>query len=474
MAWNRRELLGALGTGSASTLLWALGCGGRSVVAPRAPAQRATEVRGWLRDAVARLVEVYPGAHALAVTRRRTTAAIDVLGTGVARARRDGVVLTVRDRRGGWREHVTGDLSEEGVRAAVRALRVTGPPAHVDFPAPPPPSEAPPPIDEAALSNRVRAIMRRDRNGSSRIVYAAALIDIDDVTLWSVAPDHDREHHSRRVLQRATRAAWNGTRPVVSEVERGWVGALDDQALSTREVTGASEDALHLMTPGVLPEGDATVVLDPGVTATILDAAVRGLLTSTAARRPEVARRLEQSANLAPPLIDLVDDPTVAAAYGGFAFDDTGAPAAPTSLVTRGSVTGRLEQPRRAGHVGELAPAPSHLRLTPGEASVKDLSTDGWRLEGKVRATFDPSSDQIVVGAARAYELQQGHTTGRVFADVELVGELGVLLGAVTGISTDVATHVIRSEAGGEPRWASISTPWVRTRGFVRARGRTT
>src|SRR5512142_1925007 len=51
---HRRDVLGALGVASASTLLWALGCGPHVPTIRRAP-QVSGEVRTWLHDAVARL-----------------------------------------------------------------------------------------------------------------------------------------------------------------------------------------------------------------------------------------------------------------------------------------------------------------------------------------------------------------------------------------------------------------------------------
>jgi predicted Zn-dependent protease len=489
VSWNRREMLGGLGVASASTLLWALGCG-----APHKPVttplQVSGEVRSWLRDAVSRLAAVYPSVHALAVTRRRTTAAIDVLGTGVARARRDGVVLTVRDAAGLWHEQVTADLTQRGIAAAVRVLVGTSAKrASIDFGPDPQVPGQPAPIDDNALKNRVGHINRNDHATSSRIVYAAALIDVDDVTVWSIAPGHDREQYFRRVRKRATRAAWNGTRPVVSEVERGWTGELDDQMLEIADVTGASTRALQLMTPGAFADGDHVVVLEPSIVATVVDAAVRGLFTSTAGRRPEVARRLALGATVASPLLTLVDDPTTAGAYGASTFDDEGEPAASITLLDAGRVAGRLGDRAavaaklsaasgracRPGHVGDIAPAPTHLRLAPGTETAKQiLGAAGWILEGTAGAVFDPSSDRIVIGAARARELKNGSETGRVYADVELVGDLATLLANVTAVASESGTTVIRDEVAGEPRWRSIAVPWLRTHGFVRARRRAT
>jgi predicted Zn-dependent protease len=474
---DRRELLGAFGIAGASTLLWATGCGGRQGAVKRKP-QVGDEVRTWLRDAVAKLAAVYPGVHALAVTRRRTTAAIDVVGTGVGRTRRDGIVLAVRDRDGQWREHATSELTAAGVAASVRALvRPSTRPARVTFPSPPPKPTAPTIPDDAALEKYVRAMTAADSLLNSRIVYAAAIIDIDDATVWSVSPQHDQEQRQVHVRKRAIRAAWAGTRPVVTEAERGWVGGIEDYELGPK-VEEATAAALLLTTPGTFDDKAYDVILDPSVTASLIDAGTRALLTTSAARRPEVQRRLAVGSNLAAPLITLVDDPTVPAAYGGFAFDDEGQAAAAMTLLDEGRVVGVLGDAgkgrgRRPGHLGAVEAGPSHLRLAAGTIDWKSMRGDGFILEGAQHAVFDPTTDRIVISAARARELRGGVDTGRVYADVELVGALAALLASVSGVAKETQIVSYRDELDGEPRWRSVEAPYVRARGVVRMRRRT-
>lgn len=463
-------MLQALGL-SAGSLAWAFGCGSSRPQVHRADGEDRGEIRNWLRDGVARLAAVYPSVHALAAIHHRTTAAIDVLGTGVARARRDGAVFTVRDAEGTWREHVTNDLSRNGIRAAVTVLAGSGDQrASIKFPPPPGAALGLVRIDDTALYDAVAAIASADTITSSRIVYAAAMIDVDDVTTWSIAPDHDREQRVRRVRKRVTRAAWNGARPVVSELERGWTGELGDQQLSAQDVSAVSAAALLQMTPGRFEDGERSVVLAPSVSAAIVEIAVRGLFGAVASRRPEVARRLAATSGKASALLTLVDDPTVPGAYGGFAFDDEGKPGAPITLVEQGRITGRLARGRRAGHLGPLEPAPSHLALAPGAFTLGQLSGEGWLLEGRVTAAFDPSSDRIVIGVARARELDNGSETGRVFPEVELVTDLAGLLARVDGVGQHTVTSVMRDERGGAPLWRSIAAPHLRTRGVLRGR----
>lgn len=468
---DRRELLHALGIAGASSIVAA--CAGRSRTV-RARPQVRDDVRTWLREAVAKLAAVYPGVHALAVSRRRTTAGIDIIGTGITRARRDGIVLAVRDRDGQWREHVTSELTSAGVAASVRALAGRDPrPGRVTFPSPPPAPDAPAIPDDVLLEKRVRAIAQADPSINSRIVYAAALIDIDDATVWSISPHHDREQRLVRVRKRAIRAAWAGTRPIVAEAERGWIGGVDDHELGAK-AQAATAAALLLTTPGTFDDREVDVVLDPSVTANLIDVAARAMLTTSAARRPEVKRRLVLNARLAAPFVTLVDDPTVPNAYGGFAFDDEGQPAQAQTLIEEGRVIGVLGdgRGRRPGHVGPIEATPSHLRIAAGTDSWETLIGDGFLLEGGQHAVFDATTDRVVISAARARVLEKGADTGRVFADVELVGNMAALLTNVSGVAKETTVVSYRDEVDGEPGWRSVEAPYLRTRGTVRMRRR--
>lgn len=465
MTWNRREVLATLGVGAAHALL---GCAGSQGPVAR-PSVDPGEVRTWLRDAVARLYAAgFTHAHALAVTRRRTSAALDVLGAGVSRSRTDGVVLST-----GTAEQVTSDLSRAGVLAAARALAgKLGGPGKLEFGPAAPRLAEPRVLADHELLERVAKLAGRDPDLSSRIVYSAALIDVDDAQVWAIGPGHDLEQRTIRVRKVLTRVAWNGTRPVVSEVARAWAGAVDDQHLSDAEVIAARENALLLTTPTAFPDGEHAVALEPSVVAVLVDAAVRTLLTTSAARRPEVARRLALGRTVAAPVLTLVDDPASKGAYGGFAFDDRGVPASPTPLLDRGQVAGVLAPRRRAGHVGRLEPAPSHLRLAPGTAAREGLLPDGFDLEGGTAATVDPASDRVIVAAARAHELKGGTRTGRVYADLELVGELGPLLASVTAATATTQSFGMRDEIDHRPRFRSIEAPWLRAHATLRARRR--
>lgn len=473
---NRRELLGGLGIASASTLLATFGCGAKQQQQATRAKVVSIEARTWLREAVERLAAHFPAVHVLAVMRRRSTAAIDVLGIGGLQERRDGAVLTVRERGGIVREEVTSDLTAAGLTAATRRLiGASKKLATLRFPAPlRSDASTPGRIDDPELRTRVEELATLDKP-ESRIVYAAALVELDDATVWSIAPDHDREQRLVRIRERVVRAAWNGPRAMVGEASGAWLGTFADRGLDRAAIDRANAHALELMTPGRFEEWRGAVLLDPSVTATLVDAAVRALLTASAARRPEQRRRVVIGAPVAAPLVTLVDDPTAARAYGGFQFDDAGVPAQKQMLLDGGKVAGILGagRTRRAGHVGLAESAPSHLVVAHGAAPHGSLLDSGLLLEGGTTATVDASSTRVVIGAARAREIKGGDRTGRVYPDVELVGELAAVLASVSAISSDSRTFGLRGERDGEPSWSSVDAPWLRVEGTVRTRRQT-
>lgn len=467
-------MLASLGVASAQVLL---ACGAPVRQVRRRTAAVHPEIRTWLHDAVATLRGAgFAGVHVLAVSSQRTTAAIDVLGAGVARAQHDGLVLTVQGRDGSVREQVTNDLTRDGIMAAVKGLAGDTKAASVDFGRPPPALAALKPdpelMSDGEILARVGALATRDSALSSRIVYASALMDIDDARVWSVAPGRDLHQRLVRVRRSISRVAWNGTRPVVSEATRAWSGGLDAQDLEDAEIVAAKEAALALMTPRAFEDREYAFALDAAVTASVVDAAVAALLTSTAARRPEVARRLANGSAAAAPLITLVDDPAAPLAYGGFAFDDAGGPPTPVTLIDRGQTVGRVDRVLRPGHVGRRNAGASHLRMAPGTTELDQLLDDGFVLEGPLGTTVDPASDRIVIACARARERVGGKRTGRMFADIELTADLAKLLASISAVSKQTQTFGMRDEIDGQARWRSIEAPAVRGHGLLRARRR--
>jgi predicted Zn-dependent protease len=298
------------------------------------------------------------------------------------------------------------------------------------------------------------------------------MLELDDAYVWSVAEHRDLEQRLFRVRRSITRVAWNGTRPIISEVTRAWSGGINDQTFSDEDLEHARDVALALMTPGAFPDGVHELVLGPDVVAAIVDAAARTLYTTQAQRRAEVAKRISVGAKITAPSVTIVDDPTVASAYGGFRFDDTGLPAAASSVITGGVVSNLIATGRRPGYVGSLEIMPSHLRVAAGAVEGSLAPDDGFILEGNRGVLVDASSDRVVIAVQRALEVKHGERTGRIYADVELVGELSTLLGTIGDATKQTRTIGIRDERDGLARWRSIEAPAWRAQGTLRARRR--
>ena len=168
----------------------------------------------------------------------------------------------------------------------------------------------------------------------------------------------------------------------------------------------------------------------------------------------------------------LVDDPTVAGAYGGFRFDDAGEPAAAVPLIDRGKLVGRIARElRRRAHRA----CSSRRRRTCG--SRPGSSESALALESRLlargpsrrarRSGERPRRDR---GAARARDRSTASAPGGCTP----TSSSSAISRRCSPRSRDAtkATRVIglRDERDGLPRWRSIEAPWLRARGLVRAR----
>jgi hypothetical protein len=96
----------------------------------------------------------------------------------------------------------------------------------------------------------------------------------------------------------------------------------------------------------------------------------------------------------------------------------------------------------------------------------------GMILEGHTSTLVDPSSDRFVIQVARAREVLGRARSGRMFADVEIVGNLSEVFGALGDLSKETKSIGIRDEIDGLPRHRSIETPWMLGKGMLRQRRR--
>jgi TldD protein len=159
--------------------------------------------------------------------------------------------------------------------------------------------------------------------------------------------------------------------------------------------------------------------------------------------------------------------------YGGYHFDDDGAPAASAAVIEAGVLKSPVGAASRAGHVGPARPEIGHLSWSPGAATDAALVAgvdDGWVIEDARVARVDPVSWSVAIDAGRARRIKNGATTGHVHADVELSGTVPAILRAISGTSSNTVTIAIRDGDSAAARWRSLDVPWLVTRAELASR----
>ncbi|MCE9573159.1 MAG: hypothetical protein K8W52_08380 [Deltaproteobacteria bacterium] len=480
--WSRRRWLSALGCGAASTIAWACGGGrGRGVARP---VDELEDLGARLVGEGARVADEFRRGAVQVVAHRHVVASADASGAVIRDEVTTRALARGQDAHGRFRERATSGASREAIAALVdgllggrRAAAARGDELavpstaanHRRYTGADDPALAP---ATAWLDRAIALRTRADAAGSSRIVYRAGFVELDDTEVWCA----DRTGLRRQRLVRARAGvllvAWTGGRPVHAVAEVAAPIGLDIAArLDDAAIARAAQRALEPLTPGEGPSGDTAVVLDPSVVAALVD---RGLV-------PRLTRGgdpREPDWQLAA-AIEITDDAR-AASYGGYAFDDDGQPAAALALVRGGARVGLLggtdvapAQQRRPGHIGGARSAAAHLVIAPGEHDVEALIAGidkGYLLEDAGAAQLDRARWELAVPVARARRIEHGQRTGHVYGDLELRGAVPALLGGVTAVSRDVGAIAWRDEEAELPLWRSAQAPWCATRGALVAR----
>jgi predicted Zn-dependent protease len=476
--WSRRDVLGALGGAAASTILWACRPAAGTLVTPRIDI--AESFRQRLRDAVARLSGAFAEATVLASVRTHTVATADAGGRAVRAEIATSLVLSAKDATGRRFERITADVTTDGIDAAVLALLDGRTPrgwsgtfgSAADGPEPPA-ADDPARAHAADFTRAADELYARAlAGGSSRVVYRAGYVEIDDSSVWFVGSQRDAYQRLVRGRAGAMFVAWSGARPSVGLAEAaGPIGLAAAARVSDADIAAAAAHAVELMTPGAAPDGDVAVVLDPSVTAAVIEAAVADVMTADGWRRPDLAARAAWTAS---PMLTVADDPGVAC-YGGYVFADDGRDAARQVLIDRGAPQAPLAAARRPGYVGVARAAAGHVVVDPGERTRDDLfaaARTGLLVEDAGVARVDPVRWDVVVPVGRARRIDGGRRTGHVYADLEVRAPVPALLGAIAGVSHDVQAFARRAVVDGEPLWRSTSAPAVLTRAHVAPRTR--
>lgn len=423
-------------------------------------------MRARLRDAIIDLSGDFAGVSALGRLARRGAASVDGTERRVDRWGEERLVLVVRSGGNAY-EQVTADLSPDGIARAIGWLRQRVPRDPTARVTEPPPPQAvtmtmagePPRDPEAAAPadwlGALDALYQRGlRAGGSRIVYRGAHLAVDDATTFYLDRAHDLGQRVVRTRAGVTLVAWTGSAPAVDEAARAGTIGLEALAIEPPELEAAADRALAQLTARAAPTGSLDVVLDPSVSALLALDVLAPLLGARAwlTERTHLRGAPLGAASATP--IRITDDPTLAAGFGSYRFDDEGSDAAATLLVDGGKVVAPLTDAASAAALGQatsgngrrgdddaLAPAPSNLAIgagTTADDAMVGAIDSGLVIEGGQSATVDPDSLQVVIRAGRARGVRGGRFTGARYGAVELFARLPDLLDAVRALGDRV------------------------------------
>ncbi len=449
--------------GAAGSALWPLlSCGsatGRLEGPTRADRADPEALREQLRALVDELERRYPAAHGSIQLRTRGGAAADASERGVNLETTGAAVFAAFDGKR-WLEQATSDLSTDGLSAATRSLTSragAGPGGR--------------PTRREVIDRRtdlridpltvpverwlagVDALAARTLDlGGSRIVYRGSYLTVDELRTLFVGGGRDLFQRIVRTRAGVVFVAVTGSTPSADEASYSGTTGLEVLDLPDAALAEGAERALALLTARPAPSGDGEVVLDPSLTSLLAQRCIGPAFEGDRWASRESRAAALTGSRIAADTVTVIDDPAAAGGYGSYFFDDEGTDARAVTLIEAGiarepllgQASARALKRASNGHARRPSPlepaatAASNLRVSAGKLPVADLIASvsrGLLVEGGLAAHCDPGTLRFALRASRAREIVAGRLTGRLYAEVDVIGDLPSLLGAVRGAS---------------------------------------
>jgi TldD protein len=302
--------------------------------------------------------------------------------------------------------------------------------------------------------DRFEALRRSLRDKDRRTVQAICQYSDQEVQQVFAHRGGLSTQQIRRTIVAAIPFLSDGTRQEYSYLARTGTGGLEVIDLADEALAAVSAEAASMLGAVPMPPGTYDVVTDPVTTGVIAHEAFgHGMETDMFLK--ERARAADYiGKRVGSDLVNIVDDPTMAGAYGSYFVDDEGLAASPTRIIRDGILQGgmtdlysasRLGIPRTANGRRESVHRKAYARMsntffTPGSSTRDELLAsldDGVVLRQTLNGMEDPKGWGIQIWALFAVEYKHGRPTGRIFSPVAITGYVPDVLADVSMVSDD-------------------------------------
>jgi len=222
---------------------------------------------------------------------------------------------------------------------------------------------------------------------------------------------------------------------------------LDRETLMQQALAELDE----LLSASPVKAGVYPVVLDPyGASIFIHEAFGHRSEADLTQDHPMLRERLALGAEIASPMFNVVDDPTIPGRGGTYPVDDEGVRAKPTQLISEGRVAGRLHSRESAASFGEQPTGNcrasdagygplirmSNTVIEPGEHTLDEMISsidDGLYVAG---GAGGQGGIDFTFGARWAHRIRNGKL-GEMVSDANLSGNLFSTLKAISMVGND-------------------------------------
>ncbi|NED91177.1 TldD/PmbA family protein [Streptomyces sp. SID11233] len=332
------------------------------------------------------------------------------------------------------------------------AARLDGPAGSGSGPAAPGPDGPPGWLEIPAVLRALHALEDAARGHDPSIAQVVIDFELSEQDMCLVAGGGPRIHDERRLLSYLSVRviARRGGRVSTGFYTPGTCGPLDgiDVRACGAEV---SRRAVAGLDARPAPVGRMPVVVAGGRGMVLLhEACCHPLEGDEVVRGSVYAGRLGE--RIASPLVTVRDDPTVPGAVGSYAYDDEGVPAAPTTVIEEGRLTGYLTDQESATRLGTVSsgngrcttvlqpplPRMTNTCLAAGTSSVAEIIADtgfgiyaehvggGEVIEATGEFTFRVTNGHLIEKGRITDPIQETTIAGlgsRMLADVDAVAD---------------------------------------------------